>query len=117
MKKILKSILVFSMMMLLTIDGKIVGAMEGSITKIDPNANVLVIFSTEDWEIDENIRLLDLTIGHFSDNVEYINVHNLEETDIEEKTHLFYYGHVREKLPPIVADVVSVFEGDRKSVV
>ena len=91
MKKIFGAVLFFFTVILLTTTGKTVGAMEEDIIKINPDANVLVVFSTEDWEIDENIRLLDLSIGHFADKIEYKNIHYLEKNDLEDKTHLFYY--------------------------
>lgn len=111
MKKIFGAVLFFFTVILLTTTGKTVGAMEEDIIKINPDANVLVVFSTEDWEIDENIRLLDLSIGHFSDKIEYKNIHYLEKNDLEDKTHLFYYGHVKEKLSPDISDIFSSFEG------
>ena len=63
------------------IGGKTVNAVEEDIVKINPDVHVLVIYSTENWEVDENIRLLDLSIGHFTNNIEYKNVHHLEQED------------------------------------
>src|SRR5699024_11851795 len=63
------------------------------------------------WEVDENIRLLDLSIGHFSNNIEYKNVHLLEQADLKDKTHLFYYGHIQEKLDPTLSEAISSFKG------
>lgn len=111
MRNLSKSVLLFFTVILLSFGGKTVEAMDENIIKINPDANVLVVFSTENWEIDENIRLLDLKIGHFSDKVEYKNVHNLEETDLTDKTHLFYYGHMKEKLPLATSEIISLFEG------
>lgn len=111
MKKKFGTIVFFFMVILLAVGGKTVQAKEESITKINPDTKVLVVFSTEDWEMDENIRLLDLKIGHFSDTIEYKNVHEVEKNDIEEKTHLFYYGHIKEKLPATISEIVSLFEG------
>lgn len=111
MKKLCGTFLLFLMGILLLVNGKTAEAMEDNLININPDTNVLVVFSTEDWEMDENIRLLDLSIGHFSDNIEYKNIHLLELADLDDKTHLFYYGHVREKLSPTVSDIFSSFEG------
>ena len=105
------TILIFFKVILLAIGGRTVKAMEEDIVKINPDTNVLVVYSTEHWEVDENIRLLDLSIGHFSNNTEYINVHNLEQSDLEDKTHLFYYGHIKEELPPTFSEAISSFDG------
>lgn len=105
------TILFFLMMISILVGGKTVNAMEESILKINPDANVMVLYSTEDWEVDENIRLLDLKIGHFSDTIQYKNVHELETDDLNDKTHLFYYGHVKEKLLPIISELISQFKG------
>ena len=111
MKTKLVATLIFFKMIFLVIGGKTVNAVEEDIVKINPDVHVLVIYSTENWEVDENIRLLDLSIGHFTNNIEYKNVHHLEQEDLEDKTHLFYYGHVKEKLPPTISEMVSSFEG------
>ena len=92
MKKTFVVVLLFFKVIFLTLGGKTVEAMEENIIKINPDDNVLVVFSTEDWEIDENIRHLDLSIGHFANNIEYKNVHEVEQSDLEDKTHLFYYA-------------------------
>src|SRR5699024_6482777 len=103
--------LIFLKMILLVIGGKTVHAIEEDIVKINPDVNVLVVYSTENWEVDENIRLLDLSIGHFSNNIEYKNVHLLEQEDLEDKTHLFYYGHIKEKLDSNLSEAISSFKG------
>src|SRR5699024_4689724 len=96
MKTKLVAALIFLNMILLAIGGKTVHAIEEDIVKINPDTNVLVIYSTENWEVDENIRLLDLSIGHFSNNIEYKNVHHLEQEDLEDKTHLRSEEHTSE---------------------
>src|SRR5699024_12203571 len=110
MKTRFVTILIFFKVILLAIGGRTVKAMEEDIVKINPDTNVLVVYSTEHWEVDENIRLLDLSIGHFSNNIEYTNIHNLEQSDLEDKTHLFYYGHIKEELPPTFSEAISSFD-------
>lgn len=111
MRKKIIAVLILLMVILLGLGGRTVNALEEEIVKINLDTNVLVVYSTEHWEVDENIRMLDLSVGHFSNNIEYINVHHLEQEDLEDKTHLFYYGHIKEKLSPSVAELVSSFEG------
>ena len=111
MRKKIIAVLILLMVILLGLGGRTVNALEEEIVKINPDTNVLVVCSTEHWEVDENIRMLDLSVGHFSNNIEYINVHHLEQEDLEDKTHLFYYGHIKEKFSPTVAELVSSFEG------
>lgn len=111
MKTIFVAVLFFFKVILLTIGGDTVKAAEEDIIKVNPDAEVLVVFSTEHWVVDENIRLLDLSIGHFSNNIEYKNVHEVEPSDLEDKTHLFYYGHIKEKLSPTFSEAISSFDG------
>src|SRR5699024_5335360 len=111
MRKKIIAVLILLMVILLGLGGRTVNALEEEIVKINLDTNVLVVYSTEHWEVDENICMLDLSVGHFSNNIEYINVHHLEQEDIEDKTHLFYYGHIKETFSPTVAELVSSFEG------
>lgn len=111
MKKLFVAVLFFFNVVVLTSGGNTVKAIEEDIVKINPDADVLVVFSTEHWVVDENIRLLDLSIGHFSDHIEYKNVHEVEPSDVEDKTHLFYYGHIKEEISPEFSEIVSSFEG------
>ena len=111
MQKKIVSILIFFQVIMLAMGGKTVNAVEEDMIKVDPEAEVLVVYSTEDEGVDENIRLLDLSIGHFANDIEYINVHDVEKSDLEDKTHLFYYGHVKEKLPSEFPEMVSSFDG------
>lgn len=111
MKKNLVAILVVFKVILLAVGGKPVQAVEEDIVKINPEHNVLVVYSSEHWQMDENIRLLNLSIGHFSNNVEYRNVNYLEESDLKDRTHLFYYGHIKENLDSEVGEIISSFDG------
>ncbi len=108
-----KIVTVFTLLSILfmLIGGRTVHAVEEDVVKLDDNADVLVLYSTEDWEVDENIRLLDLSLGHFTTQIEYKNVHDLTNIDLEEKTHLFYYGHIKEKLPDELTQLVNRFDG------
>lgn len=111
MKRKFVTVLILLNTLFLLLGAKTVYAIEEEVMKVDPEVNVLVLFSTEHWEVDENIRLLDLSIGHFTNEIEYRNVHDLDQLAIEEKTHLFYYGHIEEELPAEVAELATNFEG------
>lgn len=60
---------------------------------------VLVIYSSENGEIDEYQRTLDLLIGHFTTNITFKSSQEVTKADLTGVTHLFYYGQVVEKLP------------------
>lgn len=116
MKKKIVGVVLFLKLILLLVGVKAVHAAEEDIIMIDPEIETMVIFSTEDWSMDENIRLLDLSLGHFSKNIEYKNVNLVEEKDLDDKTHLVYYGHIKEKLPSDIADMISSFAGSTLSI-
>jgi len=80
-------------------------AIEENVTKIDPNTNVLVVYSSEKGEMDEHQRLLDLSLGHFSENIEYKSSEAVELGDLADQTHLIYYGQAEEALSSNVSEV------------
>lgn len=86
-------------------------AIEENVTKIDPNTNVLVVYSSEKGEMDEHQRLLDLSLGHFSENIEYKSSEAVELGDLADQTHLIYYGQAEEALSSNVSEVFSSFTG------
>ncbi len=88
-----------------------VKAIEANIEKMHPDIHILVIFSSDDGNIDENQRVLDMALGHFSGNISFVNSENFEETDLNEVTHLVYYGETEENLSNDIPDAVSSFDG------
>lgn len=111
MRKPFQAIIVFIIVVLSLINGRYVQAIEKNLVKTNPDINVLVIYSTEIEDLNADVRLLDLSLGHFSNNVEHVNVHHVELSDLEDKTHLIYYGHIKERFSSKVAEVVSAFDG------
>ncbi|UOQ85182.1 polysaccharide deacetylase family protein [Gracilibacillus salinarum] len=75
------------------------------------NHHVLVIYSSDSGEIDEHMRLLDLMIGHFTENIMFKSVTEVEKADLADKTHVFYYGQVHDKLPATIAPLITSFPG------
>jgi uncharacterized protein YdaL len=88
-----------------------VDAIEENVTKVDPNTKVLVVYSSEKGEMDEHQRLLDLSLGHFSENIEYESSEAVELEDLADQTHLIYYGQAEEELSSNVSEVFSSFTG------
>lgn len=91
--------------------GGTVQAVEEDVEKIDPDINILVVFSSENGSTDEHQRLLDLSLGHFSENIDYRSVEDVEQSDLEGQTHLLYYGQTEEELSPVISNLFSTFDG------
>ncbi|MGP4042130.1 DUF2334 domain-containing protein [Gracilibacillus sp. D59] len=75
------------------------------------NINVLVIYSSEDGEVDEHQRLLDLLIGHFTSSITFLSSTEVEANDLSGVTHLIYYGQVSEKLSSTLIDSLHSYKG------
>ncbi|SDO23647.1 DUF2334 domain-containing protein [Alkalicoccus daliensis] len=82
-----------------------------AIEHTDSNASVLVVYSSEKNEIDFEQRVLDMALGHFSEDIAYINTSELSEKDLAGVTHLFYYGLMEEKIPEKAAEIITLFDG------
>lgn len=80
-------------------------------SSIDDKPKVLVIYTTEDGEINENQRYLDLLIGHFTTDIKFISSEQVEKNDLISVTHLFYYGQVATKLPDKFITLFDDYEG------
>lgn len=104
-------ILIFSLFSFLINSGESAHAVEENLLKIDPDIKTLVIFTSESGEMDEHQRLLDLALGHFTENITYKSSEEITPNDLEGKTHLVYYGQAEATLPLQVSQVVSSFEG------
>lgn len=59
---------------------------------------VLVVYTTEGDEMSEDVRMLDLVLGHFRPNLSYVNDAALSASDLEGVGHLVYYGVSAKKL-------------------
>ena len=69
--------------------------------------NILVVFSSQNDEIDEHQRILDMLLGGFTDNIVFKASSQVVKNDLEEVTHLFYYGQQREVLPKAFLEIVK----------
>ncbi|HEY4600312.1 MAG TPA: polysaccharide deacetylase family protein [Cerasibacillus sp.] len=75
------------------------------------NPNVLVIYSSENKTIDEHQKMLDMLIGHFTENIRFVSTSEVEKKDIEEVDVVFYYGQRKELLPRMLISTVAKFTG------
>ncbi|WP_196493772.1 polysaccharide deacetylase family protein [Ornithinibacillus caprae] len=72
---------------------------------------VLVIYSSENGEVDEHQRLLDLLIGHFTSSITFVSSAEVKAKDVSEVTHLIYYGQVPEELPSSLVRLLDSYHG------
>lgn len=91
-------------------------AVETNIVKAEPDRNVTVIFSSEDDELNENQRVLDMALGHFSENITFVSTKELDGIDLDATTHLFYYGENEENVPDDLSNVISSFDGPKVAI-
>ena len=69
---------------------------------------VLVIYTTTDGEIDEYQRSFDMLLSYFTTDVTFVKSNDVEKKDLEDVTHLFYYGHAFDLNLP--ADFKELFD-------
>ncbi|WP_099159151.1 polysaccharide deacetylase family protein [Virgibacillus ndiopensis] len=72
---------------------------------------VLVVYSSQSGEVNDNVRMLDLLTGHFTMNITFINTSEIEENDLKNVTHLFYFGQMKEQLPNSFTSILDSFNG------
>lgn len=73
--------------------------------------SLLVIYSAKDGEINEHQRLLDMLLGHFSENIQFTSSNEITKSDLESKDYLFYYGEKKEVLPDLSKELINNFTG------
>lgn len=93
------------------LDEESVNAVTAELEKIDAETQVLVIFSSEDEKVGEQQRLLDMSLGHFSNNIIFKHTEEVEQDDLDGVTHLFYYGETEEEVSSDIPDIISSFDG------
>ncbi|MEW9700596.1 DUF2334 domain-containing protein [Paenibacillus sp. SI8] len=74
-------------------------------------SRVLVIYSTESGTMNESVRLLDLLLGQFTGQITFKADEAVTSGDLQEVTHLVYYGNTAKKLPSAVAPLIGEFKG------
>ena len=72
---------------------------------------VLVVFSSQTGEMTDQQRVLDLLIGHFTDDITFKNTKVVQPEDLTNVTHLFYHGQVKETLPDNFKNALTNFNG------
>ncbi len=83
---------------------------------LDNNPKVLVVFSSKSGEVDEHQRMLDMLLGHFTDNIIFKASSQVNEDDLDKVDYLFYYGQQKEVLPRALVDIISNYEGTMVSI-
>ncbi|WP_232695706.1 polysaccharide deacetylase family protein [Brevibacillus daliensis] len=73
--------------------------------------SVLVVYSTDTGEITEEVRMLDLMLGHFTDRITFVSDESLSETDMQGATHLVYFGSFKKSLGTQARQLMSGFSG------
>lgn len=73
--------------------------------------HIVVIYSSNGQSDDSDRKLLDLLLGHFSSEIDWIDRKQVEQQDIEDANYLFYYGLIEEKLPKTTQELINSFEG------
>lgn len=76
-----------------------------------PEASVLVVYSSPSGELDDQERVLDMLIGHFTSNITFKSTSDVKLEDVTSVSHLFYYGEKKEPLPPSFLNVIKNFSG------
>lgn len=71
----------------------------------------LVLYSTKDSEVNEYIRMLDLTVGAAAESVKYKSVNQVTEKDFKGITHLIYYGFSRNHITKPALKLIEEFNG------
>lgn len=78
---------------------------------INSNNHVLVIYDSRDGQLNEEHRMLDMGLGHFAEDIQFVNSKELQESDIEGKTHLVYFGRDEEVLSDTTIETIGLFTG------
>ncbi|MBA2175453.1 DUF2334 domain-containing protein [Halobacillus locisalis] len=73
-------------------------------------AKALVVYSSNNSSIDEHQRKLDLLIGHFTSDTEFVSTNEFEPKHLEGVTHVFYQGIQKDNLDNL-SKALSSFEG------
>ncbi|MGE7272557.1 DUF2334 domain-containing protein [Brevibacillus panacihumi] len=73
--------------------------------------NILVVYTTETGTINEDVRMLDLVLGHFSTRLHYVADAELTARDLNGVDYLVYYGDFSQHLPSHTKEVMRSFTG------
>lgn len=71
----------------------------------------VIMYSSENGKVEENQKVLDGMISRYTTDISYVEANSLEAEDLEEATHLFYYGKVEERLHEGTVELFADFDG------
>lgn len=77
----------------------------------DDDLHVLLIYSTNGNKNSPQVKVLDLLLHHFTQNVTIVADTEVTQADFQKATHLFYYGEQKKILPDYVTKGVNQFPG------
>lgn len=75
-------------------------------------AKVLVIYTTKEGEVDDNVRNLDMLIGRFTKDITLISSADVQKRDLQDVTHLFYFGEIDVLLPNKFLNLFDGYSGE-----
>ncbi|SFG32907.1 Uncharacterized protein YdaL [Halobacillus alkaliphilus] len=75
----------------------------------DPN--VLIVYPSEQKEINEQQRILDMLISHFTTDIDFKQPDEIAENDLKTYSHVFYQGTEKEDLPKGFQKALNDYEG------
>lgn len=76
-----------------------------------PGGKVLVVYSTDSGEITDEVRLLDLVLGHFRSDLTFVKDNALDAKDVAKAAYLVYYGTVAKTLPAQTKALLNDYRG------
>lgn len=76
---------------------------------IEPH--VLIVYSSPSGEVGQEERILDMLIGHFTVNIVFKQIAEVQTEDLKTATHLFYFGERKEVLPESFRNILESFTG------
>jgi len=72
---------------------------------------ILVVYTTNHNDANEDVRMLDLLLGHFSSRLQYVADDQLTMHDLDGVDYLVYYGAVSKKLPAYSTKIIGDYQG------
>ncbi|WP_167578718.1 polysaccharide deacetylase family protein [Jeotgalibacillus proteolyticus] len=77
----------------------------------EEQAKIVVVYTSKENEINEYQRQLDMLLGHFSKDITFISSAEVEKKDLENATHLIYYGQKKSRLPETFPALLEEYTG------
>ncbi|MEQ6378212.1 DUF2334 domain-containing protein [Bacillaceae bacterium S4-13-56] len=77
----------------------------------DSNQKVVVVYSDDYTLGEDNLKQLDILLGHFSTNIQFIQDRNVRSEDLDDTSLLFYYGLQQGTVDSNFIKLVSSFDG------